>query len=115
MNVSFRLNTFIHDKAPAPGEGVRLAIWQGTGTAATPAAVKENLERLEQVATLAAAQQVQLLAFPELYLSGYIVTPELAPVGGTGGWPEPATGCPGGADQPTGDRLPLPGASPRGR
>jgi len=63
---------------PAPGAGIRLALWQGTGRAGTPAAVEENLQRLEAVAVRAAALQVQLLAFPELYLSGYIVTPELA-------------------------------------
>lgn len=73
-----RLHTFLHARPPEPGSGLRLAIWQGSGSAATAAAVTENLERLEQVAALAAMQQVQLLAFPELYLSGYIVTPELA-------------------------------------
>ncbi|SBO42217.1 carbon-nitrogen hydrolase family protein [Cyanobium sp. NIES-981] len=72
------LQALIHPRPPGPGAGLRLAIWQGTGTAATPDAVQENLERLEQVAALAAAQQAQLLAFPELYLSGYIVTPDLA-------------------------------------
>lgn len=78
MALSLRYNTFLKAEAPAPGTGLRLAIWQGTGIAATLEAVNENLERLDQVAALAAAQQVQLLAFPELYLSGYIVTPELA-------------------------------------
>lgn len=63
---------------PAPGEGLRLAIWQGTGDAATAEALAANLERLEAVCALAASWGVQLLAFPELYLSGYIVTPDLA-------------------------------------
>jgi predicted amidohydrolase len=78
MPLPCRLHSFIRCEPPAFGEGVRLAIWQGTGTAATETAVLENLARLEQVAAMAAAQGAQLLAFPELYLSGYIVTPELA-------------------------------------
>lgn len=71
-----RLHTFLRDRPPAPGEGLRLAIWQGTGDAGTAAAVAANLERLEAVCALAAGWGAQLLAFPELYLSGYIVTPE---------------------------------------
>ncbi len=59
---------------------MRVALWQGTGTAGTPEAVAANLERLEWVAAIAAGHGAQLLAFPELYLSGYIVTPELARV-----------------------------------
>ncbi|WP_225867148.1 carbon-nitrogen hydrolase family protein [Cyanobium sp. PCC 7001] len=78
MPERYRLQTYVLPQPPEPGEGLRLALWQGTGTAATPEALEENLQRLEQVAALAAAQQVQLLAFPELYLSGYIVTPALA-------------------------------------
>lgn len=74
----FRLCTFTHAAPPSPGTGLRLGIWQGTGTAATAEAVVENLERLEAVAAVAASQGVQLLSFPELYLSGYIVTPDLA-------------------------------------
>jgi predicted amidohydrolase len=75
---SHRLLSYTLLTQPAPGVGIRLALWQGSGSAATPAAVAENLERLEAVAERAAALQVQLLAFPELYLSGYIVTPDLA-------------------------------------
>jgi predicted amidohydrolase len=73
-----RVHSYVHQRPPAAGEGLRLALWQGSGNAASSAAVAENLERLEQVCSLAAAHGVQLLAFPELYLSGYIVTPELA-------------------------------------
>jgi predicted amidohydrolase len=75
---SYRLLSYTLPQPPAAAAGIRLALWQGTGRAATAAAVAENLERLEAVAERAAALQVQLLAFPELYLSGYIVTPELA-------------------------------------
>jgi predicted amidohydrolase len=76
--LDYRINSFLHARPPGPGQGVRLGIWQGSGQAATQEALAENLARLETVAAIAAAQQVQLLAFPELYLSGYIVTPELA-------------------------------------
>jgi predicted amidohydrolase len=80
MPLEYRLQTFLHPLPPQPGAGLRLALWQGSGTAATAEAVQENLERLEAVAALAARHQAQLLAFPELYLSGYIVTPALARV-----------------------------------
>lgn len=78
MLPDFRLHTYQHRSPPAPGEGLRLGIWQGSGTAATAEAVEENLSRLELLAAQGAELGVQLLAFPELYLSGYIVTPELA-------------------------------------
>jgi len=73
-----RIVSFVRQRPPGQGEGLRLGLWQGSGTAASAEAVAENLERLEQVCALAASHGVQLLAFPELYLSGYIVTPELA-------------------------------------
>ncbi|MEB3320191.1 MAG: carbon-nitrogen hydrolase family protein [Cyanobium sp.] len=73
-----RLLSYTLPAPPPAAAGIRLALWQGSGTAATPAAVAENLDRLESVSARAAALQVQLLAFPELYLSGYIVTPALA-------------------------------------
>jgi predicted amidohydrolase len=73
-----RLRSCLRPAPPAPGQGLRLALWQGTGEAASPEAVAANLERLEAVSALAAGHGAQLLAFPELYLSGYIVTPELA-------------------------------------
>ncbi len=74
----YRIQASLRPEPPASGEGLRLALWQGTGAAATPEAVEENLTRLEAVAAIAAFHGAHLLAFPELYLSGYIVTPELA-------------------------------------
>jgi predicted amidohydrolase len=73
-----RLRACLRPSPPAAGEGIRLALWQGSGDAGSPEAREENLSRLERVAELAASHGAQLLAFPELYLSGYIVTPELA-------------------------------------
>ncbi|MEB3156080.1 MAG: carbon-nitrogen hydrolase family protein [Cyanobacteriota bacterium] len=80
MTPSHRLLAYLRPEPPAAGEGLRLALWQGTGAAGTREAVAENLDRLEGVAALAAERGAHLLAFPELYLSGYIVTPELARV-----------------------------------
>jgi predicted amidohydrolase len=76
--LSYRLQASLRSEPPAPGEGLRLALWQGSGTAATAEAVADNLARLETVAAIAASHGAHLLAFPELYLSGYIVTPEAA-------------------------------------
>ena len=73
-----RLRACLRPAPPAAGSGIRLALWQGSGDAGSAEAREENLGRLERVATLAAGHGAQLLAFPELYLSGYIVTPELA-------------------------------------
>lgn len=78
MDQTYRLQSCLWPLPPAPGQGLRLALWQGTGDAATPEAVRANLARLETVASMAAGHGAQLLVFPELYLSGYIVTPQLA-------------------------------------
>ncbi|WP_216905348.1 carbon-nitrogen hydrolase family protein [Synechococcus sp. CCY 0621] len=72
-----RLHCVVRPGVPAFGQGLRLGIWQGTGTAGTSAAITENLERLELVCGEASGHGVQLLAFPELYLTGYIVTPAI--------------------------------------
>jgi hypothetical protein len=78
MDLSYRLMSYLKNTPPAHGAGLRLGLWQGTGEAATPEAVEANLARLEAVLALASGLGVQLMAFPELYLTGYIVTPELA-------------------------------------
>ena len=78
MDLSYRLMAYLKNTPPAHGAGLRLGLWQGTGEAATPEAVEANLARLEAVLALASGLGVQLMAFPELYLTGYIVTPELA-------------------------------------
>jgi 5-aminopentanamidase len=69
--------TYLHDQPPAFGQGLRLAIFQGEGPAATRDAIEQNLETLESAATLAQSYGAQLLALPELFLSGYIVYPEV--------------------------------------
>lgn len=77
MAPAHRVLAYTYPNPPALGEGLRLGIWQGTGAAATPEATAENLDRLEKVCALASSQGVQLLSFPELYLTGYVVTPEI--------------------------------------
>jgi predicted amidohydrolase len=76
VNLQYRIQAFLRATPPEPGLGIRLALWQGSGQAGSEAAVLENLARLEVVCGLAAAQAVQLLVFPELYLSGYLLTPD---------------------------------------
>ena len=44
-----RLHCVVRPEPPAAGEGLRLGIWQGSGSAGTAAALAENLERLELV------------------------------------------------------------------
>jgi predicted amidohydrolase len=78
MALEYRISAFLHPSPPAAGQGLRLGLWQGSGTAATPEAMATNLERLEAICAIAAEWHVQLLAFPELYLSGYALSPAQA-------------------------------------
>ncbi|MBK1646398.1 nitrilase [Thiocapsa imhoffii] len=70
------ITTHIKTTAPAFGEGIRLAIVQATGSAGTPEAIRDNLRQLAASTALACAHEAQLVAFPELYLSGYAVPPD---------------------------------------
>lgn len=63
--------TRIKEQVPAWGEGIRLALYQGERPLGTRKAIESNLEKLEEVARKASRFDVQLLALPELYLSGY--------------------------------------------
>ncbi len=67
----------IYGSPPAEGKGVRLGIYQAQA-AYGPGAVKKNLARLERAVAAAARFGVQLLSFPELYTSGYTMTPQQA-------------------------------------
>ncbi|MDX2394019.1 hypothetical protein NJL88_28930 [Streptomyces sp. DK15] len=62
--------------APAVGEGLRVALYQGQGPVGSREAVEENLERLAEVAALAAAYGCQVVVFPEKYTTGYAIGPE---------------------------------------
>lgn len=65
------------DKPVGKGEGLRLGILQ-MEAAYGPGAKEINLRYLEEAVARAADYNVQLLAFPELYLSGYTLSPEQA-------------------------------------
>ncbi|MFJ5811993.1 nitrilase-related carbon-nitrogen hydrolase [Streptomyces sp. NPDC093093] len=61
--------------APAVGEGLRVALYQGQGPVGTREAVGQNLDRLAEVAALAAAYACQVVVFPEKYTTGYAIDP----------------------------------------
>ena len=62
---------------PQRGKGIRLAIYQGEGSVGTPEAVQNNIEKLEEVVKQAKNYNAQLISFPELYLTGYALNPDL--------------------------------------
>ena len=72
----YRMN--IYESPPNHAEGVRLGIYQGQAAIGNAQAVEENLARLERIVGKASQFDVQLLSFPELYLSGYALTREMA-------------------------------------
>lgn len=72
------INAYMKDLAPVKGNGLRLAVYQGQGPAGTTEAIKYNIAKLEQVVQAAKELNGHLVSFPELYLSGYAITPESA-------------------------------------
>ncbi|MEB3366716.1 nitrilase-related carbon-nitrogen hydrolase [Saccharopolyspora mangrovi] len=62
---------------PRSGTGIRLALFQGENPCGSPAAVAENLARMEEVISLAAGYGCQLCAFPECFNTGYALDREL--------------------------------------
>jgi len=73
--LQFRMS--IYAQPPAAGKGVRLGVYQAQA-AYGPGATDKNLKRLEAAVKAAAAHGVQLISFPELYASGYTMTPAQA-------------------------------------
>ena len=69
--------TSIYENVPDRGTGIRLGIYQAQAAYGVGATAK-NLKRLEQAVKLAKKHEVQLLSFPELYLPGYTLSPEMA-------------------------------------
>ncbi len=59
---------------PTEGKGLRLAIYQGQSWVGDKEAIRRNLENLEKRSAAAADHGAQLLAQPELFLSGYNIT-----------------------------------------
>jgi predicted amidohydrolase len=72
----YRMN--IYDVPPAAGQGVRLAIYQSRDHVGSKQAMQDNFEQLEKALIEAKKYQVQLISFPELYLTGYSLDPKLA-------------------------------------
>ncbi len=68
------IQSLISDSIPAELPHVRLGLYQGDGPAGDTAAIQHNLEVLREVAAKARAHSVNLLSFPELFLTGYNVT-----------------------------------------
>jgi predicted amidohydrolase len=67
----------IYKDAPQKGKGLRIALYQGQQPVGSSAAVKENLEKLEEMAREAKLHHAKLICFPELYLTGYALDPVL--------------------------------------
>jgi predicted amidohydrolase len=69
--------TRVKKDLPQRGEGIRLAIYQGEGSVGTSEAVQCNIKKLEEVVKQAKKYDVQLISFPELYMTGYALNSEL--------------------------------------
>jgi predicted amidohydrolase len=69
--------TRVKKDLPQRGKGIRLAIYQGEGPVGTPEAVQGNIKKLEEIVKQAKKYDAQLISFPELYLTGYALNPEL--------------------------------------
>ncbi|AKB18081.1 MULTISPECIES: carbon-nitrogen hydrolase family protein [unclassified Methanosarcina] len=69
--------TRVKKDLPQRGKGIRLAIYQGERPVGTPEAVQSNIEKLEEVSKQAKKYDAQLIIFPELYLTGYALSPDL--------------------------------------
>jgi predicted amidohydrolase len=65
----------IYGDVPESGSGIRLGIYQIEAACADGATVK-NMELLEEAIKQAKKFDVQLLSFPELYVTGYTLSPD---------------------------------------
>ena len=65
----------IYGDVPETGSGIRLGIYQIEAACADGATAK-NMELLEEAVKLAKKFDVQLLSFPELYVTGYTLSPD---------------------------------------
>jgi predicted amidohydrolase len=74
---SLQYKLSVYGTVPPAGAGIRLGIYQAQA-ACGPGASKKNIARLQRAVADAARYDVQLLAFPELYVPGYTLSPEAA-------------------------------------
>ncbi|MBI9110228.1 carbon-nitrogen hydrolase family protein [Maridesulfovibrio ferrireducens] len=72
-----KVQSSVYQTLPPKGKGLRLGIYQAQADYGHGASLK-NMNRLEKVAQMAKNQGVQLLAFPELYVTGYTLSPDEA-------------------------------------
>jgi predicted amidohydrolase len=80
VTASYRLLQYkmsIYGAVPERGSGIRLGIYQAEA-ACGPGASAKNIARLQRAVADAARYAVQLLAFPELYVPGYTLSPDAA-------------------------------------
>ena len=71
------LLTRIKQQPPAPGQGIRLAIYQNQGgPVGTTEAIAYYLAKLEEAVRVAKQYAAQLISFPEMYLTGYALSPD---------------------------------------
>jgi predicted amidohydrolase len=75
---SFRklqVKSSVYEQRPPVGAGIRLGIYQVQASYG-PGATEKNMARFERAVKLAARHGVGLLAFPELFVTGYTMDPD---------------------------------------
>ncbi len=72
-----KVQSSVYQSLPPLGKGIRLGIYQAQADYGPGASLK-NMDRLEKIAQIAKTQGIQLLAFPELYVTGYTLSPDEA-------------------------------------
>lgn len=70
--------TNIYENAPKAQQGIRLGVYQSRDHVGSREAMADNFKQLVQAVKAAKQFQVQLISFPELYLTGYSLDPKLA-------------------------------------
>ena len=69
--------TRIKKNAPEKGQGIRLAIFQAERPVGTKHAIHKNILRLAEAVNESKSYNAHLISFPELYIGGYTMTPDV--------------------------------------
>ena len=69
--------TRLKKEVPEKGQGLRFAIFQAERPVGTNQAVHENIVRLAEAVNEAKLFNAHLISFPELYIEGYTMTPDV--------------------------------------
>jgi len=72
-----QIKASIYSTLPEKGSGIRLGIYQAEAKCG-PGASASNMDQLEKAVAEADKYNVQLLSFPELYVTGYTLSPDEA-------------------------------------